>query len=220
MQSYDLLPTVLDVLGVEQPPCVLGRSALPLLGGGDRASTSSRRSTTTPACAPRSRNLLTAYEGAPPAPAGEPRLFDLHADPQETTESPAATRPSCVTCSAASGRRWGAAARTAHPALSVTARPRPQAALHGDIDLTWLSYQDGRDKADLAAILRGYVQPSGPPTGPQSSGLRRRLLLYQVHYALGGLRWKTGFRDREGVARVLARLHHLVAALDPDQVGS
>ncbi len=86
----------------------------------------------------------------------------------------------------------------------------------GAVDLAWLSYQDGRDEADLAAILRGY----GHPSGPRSSGLRRRLLLYQMHYALGDLWWETGFRDLEGMARVLARLHHLVAALDPDQVGS
>lgn len=33
MQSYDLLPTVMEVLGVAPPPYVLGRSALPLLQG-------------------------------------------------------------------------------------------------------------------------------------------------------------------------------------------
>lgn len=30
--------------------------------------------------------MLTAYEGAHPAPSGEPRLYDLRADPNETTD--------------------------------------------------------------------------------------------------------------------------------------
>ena len=79
----------------------------------------------------------------------------------------------------------------------------------GAVDLAWLCYEDGRDEADLVAILRGY----GPPAGPDA-GLRQRLLLYQVHYALGHLWWEISFSDRAGQARVLARLHRLLAALD------
>jgi Ser/Thr protein kinase RdoA (MazF antagonist) len=91
----------------------------------------------------------------------------------------------------------------------------------GAVDLAWLFYEDGRDEDDLAAILRGYGAPSGVPSGvpsgaPGGAGdLRRRLLLYQVDYALGHLWWEVGFRDRAGAARVLARLRDLVAALEP-----
>jgi aminoglycoside phosphotransferase (APT) family kinase protein len=83
----------------------------------------------------------------------------------------------------------------------------------GAVDLAWLCYEDGRDEDDLAAILRGYGPPSGGPAA--DGGLRRRLLLYQVDYALGHLWWKVGFGDRAGAARVLTRLRDLVAAMEP-----
>jgi arylsulfatase A-like enzyme len=84
VQSYDLLPTVLDALGAEAPDFLLGRSALPLLEGtaprdhvvsayADHASYRTRE-----------WNLLTAYAGR--RPIGAPRLFDLTADPGETTD--------------------------------------------------------------------------------------------------------------------------------------
>ena len=96
-------------------------------------------------------------------------------------------------------------------------------ALAGDgaFDLAYLAYQDARDEHDLAAILRGYGAPSGPPSdqpaGPPATcaGLRRRLLLYQVPQALEHLWWVVSFRDETATARVLARLRTLVDALEP-----
>jgi arylsulfatase A-like enzyme len=85
VQAYDLLPTLLDILRVPAPPFVLGKSALKLLPGretlhdavvtayNDHVSLRTKR-----------WNLISAYEGM--APAGAPRLYDLRADPGETTD--------------------------------------------------------------------------------------------------------------------------------------
>ncbi len=78
----------------------------------------------------------------------------------------------------------------------------------GAVDLAWLYYQDGRNEADLAAILRGYG------TSPSDPQLRERLLLYQVHYALGHLWWEVGFRDEAGAKEVLERIRSLLAEDD------
>ena len=84
LQSYDLLPTLLDALGVAPPPFVLGRSALPLLAGG--AGREYVVSAYTDQCSLRTRewNLLTAYAGR--EPAGTARLYDLANDPTEATD--------------------------------------------------------------------------------------------------------------------------------------
>jgi hypothetical protein len=113
-------------------------------------------------------------------------------------------------------------ARDAGGRVRVSAVLDFEMAMAGDgaIDLAWLFYEDGRDEEDLTAILRGYAPPSGRASGAAAAdaGLRHRLLLYQVHYALGHLWWEVGFRDEAGMARVLARLRDLLAALEAARI--
>jgi arylsulfatase A-like enzyme len=85
LQSYDLLPTLLDVLGIEQPSFVTGQSALPLLDGATQLR-DHVVSAYTDHCSFRTAdwNFLSAYEGR--RLTGTPRLFDLQSDPGETTD--------------------------------------------------------------------------------------------------------------------------------------
>ncbi len=85
VQSYDLLPTLLDVLGVTPPPFVAGRSALPLLDGAPPLH-DYVVSAYNDYCSLRTErwNLITPYEGR--EPAGTARLYDLERDPAETTD--------------------------------------------------------------------------------------------------------------------------------------
>jgi aminoglycoside phosphotransferase (APT) family kinase protein len=101
----------------------------------------------------------------------------------------------------------------------------------GAVDLAWLIYEDGHPAStnlssqaegqsehydqlgshrnpDAAAILRGYGASS------DDTALYRRLLLYQVHCALGHLWWEVGFNDRVGIAAVLDRIQSFLSALD------
>jgi arylsulfatase A-like enzyme len=85
VQSYDLLPTLLDVLDVPPPEYIVGRSALPLLAGGGALHDSVITAYTDHVSLRTARwNLSTAYDG--PRVAGEARLFDLRADPLEATD--------------------------------------------------------------------------------------------------------------------------------------
>jgi arylsulfatase A-like enzyme len=96
LQSYDLLPTLLDVLGVAQPDFVTGHSALPLIEdtarGRDHVVTAY-----TDHCSFRTPdwNLLSAYDLPSLRLTGAPRLFNLREDPRETTDS-AADHPGIV----------------------------------------------------------------------------------------------------------------------------
>jgi aminoglycoside phosphotransferase (APT) family kinase protein len=78
----------------------------------------------------------------------------------------------------------------------------------GAVDLAWLTYQDACGRADAAAILRGYG------VSATATGLRERLRLYQLHYALGHLWWKASFRDGPGAAEVIDRIRRLLAGRD------
>jgi aminoglycoside phosphotransferase (APT) family kinase protein len=76
----------------------------------------------------------------------------------------------------------------------------------GAVDLAWLSYQDARNEGERAAVLSGYGASAA------DRQLRQRLLLYQVHYALGHLWWEVGFQDAAGATRVVQRISALLAA--------
>lgn len=93
VQAYDLLPTLLETLGVEPPPFVLGRSALALFDGGAGREYVVSAYNDHASLRTAEWNLLTPYAGR--APVGEPRLFDLTADPGETIDV-ARDRPAVV----------------------------------------------------------------------------------------------------------------------------
>ena len=116
LQSYDLLPTILDLLGVPQPDYVTGKSALPLLSASsatDANPSSAPSARSAPASTPTLRdhvisaytdhcsfrtaqwNLLSAYDLDTHRLTGTPRLFDLETDPTESTDV-AADHPGIV----------------------------------------------------------------------------------------------------------------------------
>lgn len=79
-------------------------------------------------------------------------------------------------------------------------------------DLAYFFYSlrsDAWSEADVSTICAGYGCPY-----PLTEELRRRVLLYQVWHAVGHLFWEVSFRDEAGIARVLAWLDELEAALD------
>jgi aminoglycoside phosphotransferase (APT) family kinase protein len=79
------------------------------------------------------------------------------------------------------------------------------------MDFASLVYCDGRDGADLSAILRGYGRQD--LLAPEET-LPKRLLFYQMLYALDHLFWEHGFRNERGIAEALERLRRFEEALD------
>lgn len=67
------------------------------------------------------------------------------------------------------------------------------------------------DSADLAIILNGYSRPD--LLAPVET-LPRRLLLYQMLYALDGLWWQYSFHDEPAAERERQRLRRYAEALD------
>jgi aminoglycoside phosphotransferase (APT) family kinase protein len=78
------------------------------------------------------------------------------------------------------------------------------------MDLAHLMYADGKGEGDQAAILSGYRAGAGRELG---AGLARRLLIYQISYALGHLWWEVELDDATGVTRTLNRIDELEEAL-------
>jgi aminoglycoside phosphotransferase (APT) family kinase protein len=78
-------------------------------------------------------------------------------------------------------------------------------------DLASLFYSDGRDDADLAAILEAYGRPD--LLAPLET-LHQRLLLYQMLYALDGLWWEHSFHDEQAAENERQRLRRYEEALD------
>jgi arylsulfatase A-like enzyme len=85
LQSYDLLPTLLETLGVPAPPYVIGRSALALLDGDTRLHDHVVSAYNDHVSWRTERwNLIAPYEGG--KVGGIPRLFDLASDPLESVD--------------------------------------------------------------------------------------------------------------------------------------
>lgn len=85
-------------------------------------------------------------------------------------------------------------------------------AMAGDpaMDLAWLLYSDAQGPEDMAAFLKGYGDGVAQLPGDD---FHKRLLLYQLQYALNHLRWEASLRNQPGCAAVRRRLRDLEAAL-------
>ena len=97
--------------------------------------------------------------------------------------------------------------------LRVSASLDFEMAISGEpaMDLAWLLYSDGKDAQDLEAILKGYRDEGGPDLNP---GMRKRLLLYELRYALEHLWWIVSFQDEPGISEVLDRIGRMLHGLD------